>query len=179
MDTELIKKPIVLIGVMGAGKTTIGMKLAQKLQLPFIDTDAEVAKKAGCSIADIFKYQGEEYFIKLETQLIKEWLNKVVILSTGGKSFAIEENRKLIKEYSISVWLKVEFDILYERVSRKKTRPLLERGNKAVILKELIEELYPIYAEADITITSSDMSHNVIVDTIIEELASICTSIPR
>lgn len=179
MDPNLIKKPIVLIGIMGAGKTTIGLKLAQKLQLRFIDTDAEVEKKAGCSIADIFKYQGEEYFIKLETLVIKEWLNKLVVLSTGGKSFAVKENRELIKEHSISVWIKVEFDILYERVSRKKTRPLLEQGDKAAILKDLIQKLYPIYAESDITITSSDMSQNVIVETIIKELGqymNICVN---
>ncbi|MFV9875156.1 MAG: shikimate kinase [Rickettsiales endosymbiont of Dermacentor nuttalli] len=171
MDKELITKPIVLIGVMGVGKTTIGMKLAQKLQLPFIDTDVEVAKKAGCSIADIFKYQGEEYFVNLETLVIQEWLKEIIVISTGGKGFAIPKNRVLIKEQAISIWLKVSFDILYERVSRKKTRPLLEQGNKAVILRDLIQKLYPIYAEADITITSGDMSHNVIVDTIISALS--------
>ncbi len=166
-------KPIVLVGLMGAGKSTIGVRLARRLCLPFIDTDNEVQNRVGCSIKEILKYVGEDFFRIKEHEVIKEVLaGEPCIISTGGGAFINEENRVLIKEHAISVWLKANYDVILERVSRRNTRPILEEGNKDEILRQLIEERAPIYAEADIEVNSDNGSHMHIVESILDSLVA-------
>ncbi len=172
-DTK-IKKTIILIGMMGAGKTSIGRELAKKLDLPFIDSDERIEEKVGCSISWIFDIKGEDGFRKIEKEVIAEIINQNerCVLSIGGGAFINSETRKLIKEKSLSIWLKSSLDLIFERVSRSTTRPLLEKGNKKEILKKLINERYPIYAQADITIENEGKSKNAIIREIINLLQS-------
>src|SRR5271170_6545071 len=152
-----LHKPVVLIGLMGAGKTTIGRRLATALSLPFIDADSEIVEAAGCSIADIFEIYGEAIFRDLEQRVLLRLTGSApCIIATGGGAF--------IKEKAISIWLKADLGILLERVSRRDTRPLLKSGDKGTILSKLMEERYPVYAEADITIDSNAGMHEAIVE---------------
>ncbi len=140
-------KTIVLVGLMGCGKTSIGRRLAKRLELPFHDSDHEVEQSAGCPIKEIFDVFGEEAFQNGEHRVIKRLLNQGThVLATGGGSFMHEETRKLIKENAISVWLKADLDTLVARVSRRSDRPLLESGNEKETLEKLIEERYPLYS---------------------------------
>lgn len=166
-----LTKPVVLIGLMGSGKSTVGYRLAKRLDLPFLDTDSEIERNIGCSISDIFAGAGEEYFRTLETRTIMELLtHKPHILATGGGAFIQNHTRELIKEKAISVWLRADLEVLLERVSRRRTRPLLETGDKREILKKLMHERYPIYAEADVVVDSGTDSHGVAVDSIVSAL---------
>ena len=166
------KKTIILIGMMGAGKTTTGFSLAQHLNLRFIDSDREIEKIEGMSITEIFEQKGEEYFSKKEKQVIAKLLdnNEPQVLSIGGNAFDNKETRELIKEKAISIFLDVDYATLLERVKRKNTRPVLENGNKEEILKKLFDEKHPIYEEADIVINTTylkkDTSLNVILSSI-------------
>jgi len=169
-----LNKPIVLVGMMGAGKSTVGTRLAKKLRVTFYDTDNLVQDMAGCSIDDIFKYAGEEFFRAKERQVVEELLNlSNCVISTGGEAFIDEVNRKLIKEKSVSIWLRADYDTILERVSRRNTRPTLKTGNKAVLVEQLIKERYPIYEEADLCVNSGDGPHMLIVDDIIQKIANL------
>jgi shikimate kinase len=171
MEIFEIKKPIVLVGLMGSGKSTIGYRLAKKLRLSFVDTDNLVEERVGCSISEMYKYAGEQFFNEKEKEILQEVLkDKPCVISTGGGTFAVEENRKLILEKAVSVWLKADYSIILERVSRRNTRPLLEVGDKAETIKALIEERYPIYGLADIHINSDEGPHMIIVDGLIQKL---------
>lgn len=153
---------------MGCGKSAIGKRLAEKLELPFIDLDTAIEEKTGLTIPEIFEQHGEGYFRKLERDILREIIaGEPKIIATGGGAFINEESRKLIKEKSLSVWIKADFALLLERVSRKNNRPLLEKGDKAAILKDLMNKRYPIYAEADITVETTDGPHEIVVDKII------------
>jgi shikimate kinase len=168
---HLIKKPIVLIGMMGSGKTTIGKRLAYKLNLQFYDSDKSIEEREGLSVIDIFDYRGEEYFKTQEANVIKEILNYgIVVLSTGGESFMNDKVRQAIKESAISIWLKTNITILHERVSRRNTRPQLTGNNKMELIEKMVEECYPIFEQADITIESKDMEAHFVVDTIMSKL---------
>jgi len=170
-----LSKPIVLVGMMGAGKSTVGTRLAKKLQVSFYDTDNLVQEIAGCSIDDIFKYAGEDFFREKERQVIEELLNlNNCIISTGGGTFIDEENRQLIKDKSVSIWLKADYSTILERVSRRNTRPTLKEGNKADLVDQLIKERYPIYEEASISVNSGDGPHMLIVDDIIQKISKLC-----
>ncbi len=174
MDLVSLNKPIVLVGMMGAGKSTVGTRLAKKLRVAFYDTDNLVQEIAGCSIDDIFKYAGEAFFLEKERQVIEELLNlSNCVISTGGGAFIDHINRKLIKEKSISIWLKADYDTILERVSRRNTRPTLREGNKADLVEQLIQERYPVYQEADICINSGDGPHMIIVDDIIQKISQL------
>ena len=167
----LFKKPIVLVGLMGAGKSTIGRRLAGVLDLPFVDADHEITEAAGCTIADIFETYGEAIFRDLEQRVLLRLVGgPPCILATGGGAFINPEIRKAIKEKAISIWLKADLDVLLERVSRRDTRPLLKTGDKGAILARLMEERYPIYAGADITVDSNAGLHETVVDTIVKAL---------
>jgi shikimate kinase len=175
-----LTKPIVLVGLMGSGKSTVGYRLAKRLDLPFLDTDTEIERTIGCSISDIFAGAGEEYFRKLEQRTISELLtHDPHILATGGGAFIQPETRALIKKKSVSVWLRADLDVLLERVSRRKTRPLLETGDKREILQKLIQERYPVYAEADVVVDSGTDSHGVAVDAIISAVAAYVAQLPQ
>ncbi len=150
---------------MGAGKSTIGRRLATALSLNFVDSDQEIVEAAGCSISDIFEIYGEAIFRDLEQRVLLRLVGQApCIIATGGGAFINPAIRTAIKEKAISVWLKADLDILLERVSRRDTRPLLKTGDKGEILSKLMEERYPIYAEADITIDSNAGLHETIVE---------------
>lgn len=142
---------------MGVGKTCIGRRLAGRLALPFIDADAEIEAAAGCSIEEIFKSHGEAAFRDGEHRVILRLLEEPTkVLSTGGGAFMNPLTRAAIRERGISIWLRGDLDLLHKRTSRRNNRPLLKRGNPREILAGLIEERYPVYAEADVTVDSAD-----------------------
>jgi shikimate kinase len=165
-------RPIVLVGLMGAGKTSIGRRLAEKLDLPFVDADVEIEKAAGKSIPDIFADHGEVHFRDGERRVIARLLeNGRQVLATGGGAFMNEETRSSIKANSVSVWLKADIDVLLKRVAKRGGRPLLENRDPAEVLQNLINLRYPVYAEADITVESLDVQHTQMVNAVIEALA--------
>lgn len=167
----VLPKTLVLVGMMGAGKSSIGWRLARKLGIPFNDTDQEVERAAGCSVADIFETWGEKAFRDAERRVIKRLLSgQTQVVSTGDGAFIDEDSRALIKENAISLWLRADPEILYERVIRRDTRPLLFEGDAKQILEEMIERRYPIYAKADLTVESNDDAHEATVERIMESL---------
>ncbi len=150
-------KTIVLVGLMGAGKSCIGRRLASGFGLSFVDADAEIEAAAGCAIEDIFERHGEAAFRDGERRVIARLLDRPAhVMATGGGSFMDAGTRALIKERGISLWLKADLALLLKRTARRDHRPLLKRGDPEEILAHLIEERYPIYAEADIAIDSQD-----------------------
>jgi shikimate kinase len=170
----VISKPIVLVGIMGAGKTTVGSRLAKRLNLEFCDTDNLVQEKVGCSLHEIIKYAGEDFFHQKEREIIEEVLSdRPRVISTGGSAFLDERNRKVIKEKAVSVWLKADYDVILERVSRRNTRPMLENGKKEEILQNLMLEENDVFSEADINVNSGDGPHMLIVEEILSKLKEI------
>lgn len=151
-------RPIVLVGMMGAGKTTVGRRLAARLGRRFIDSDEEIEKAAGMSIEDIFASRGEADFRAGEVRVIARLLKEPdIVLGTGGGAFVNAETRGLVKAGAVSVWIKADFELLFARVSRRSNRPLLKTANPRETLKNLIDARYPIYAEADVTVVSRDV----------------------
>jgi shikimate kinase len=166
-------RSIVLVGMMGAGKSSIGRRLAKKLDLPFVDADAEIELAAGMPITDIFEHHGEEYFRSGEARVIARLLEQGRrVLATGGGAFMNPATRDLIGAKGISVWLKAEPDVLLRRIRRRSDRPLLRTPDPEATLKRLIEERYPVYTEADVTIHSRDVPHEIIVYEIIGAVAA-------
>jgi shikimate kinase len=167
----VLPKTLVLVGMMGAGKSSIGWRLARKLGVPFHDTDQEVERAAGCSVADIFETWGEKAFRDAERRVIKRLLGESTqIVSTGDGAFIDEECRLLIKENALSLWLRADPEVLYERVIRRDTRPLLFEGDAKQILEEMIERRYPIYEKADLIVESNDDAHDATVERVMEVL---------
>ena len=165
-------RSIVLIGLMGAGKTAVGRRLANRLDLPFIDADTEIEVAAGASISEIFAEHGEGYFRQGERKVIARLLEGgPQVLATGGGAYLNPDTRANIKARGISVWLKAELKVLLKRVGRRDSRPLLAAGNAEKVMKKLMEERYPIYADADVTVESRDVPHDVIVGAVIDALA--------
>lgn len=170
-------KPIVLVGLMGAGKTSIGRLLAKRLELEFIDADREIEQAAQCSIEQIFERHGEAEFRDGEQRVIARLLTGPVhVLATGGGAFMRKQTRDVIRGRGISVWLRADLDLLLRRVLRRKNRPLLKNKNPRQTLEKLMEERYPIYAEADIVVDSGDLPPATIVDTVIESLEAFLDS---
>lgn len=168
-----LPRPVVLIGLMGAGKSRIGRELAARLGLTFVDADTEIVKAAGCSIADIFELYGEQAFRDVEQRVISRLLNnKVQIIATGGGAFMNGEIRKGIAQHGISLWLRAALDVLVKRTGRRGGRPLLAGGDARLILKELMDERYPVYAGADIVVDSKDAPINTTVDETTRALAT-------
>jgi shikimate kinase len=166
-------RPIVLIGLMGAGKTAIGKRLATRLAIPFVDADQEIEKAAGKSISEIFSDHGEDSFRDGERRVIARLLSEgAKVLATGGGAFMNAETRQRILEKAVSVWLKADLDVLMGRVSRRDTRPLLKTADPRGVMERLLVERYPVYAQANITIESRDVPHEVIVDEIVNALAA-------
>jgi shikimate kinase len=164
-------RPIVLVGMMGAGKTTIGRRLAAKLGRSFIDSDEEVERAAGMSIEDIFASHGEADFRAGEARVISRLLREGdIVLGTGGGAFINPETRALIREEGISVWIRADFELLFARVSRRSNRPLLKTANPRETLKALIEARYPIYAEADVTVLSRDVPQDQVANDVVDAL---------
>tara|TARA_R110002124_G_scaffold53247_2_gene152720 strand:+ start:11731 stop:12318 length:588 start_codon:yes stop_codon:yes gene_type:complete len=166
---HLAGQPLVLVGMMGAGKTTVGRRVAARLNRQFLDSDEEIEKAAQMSVPEIFAQRGEPEFRSGETRVIARVLkHRGVVLATGGGAFVNPETRALVKAGAISVWLKAEIDILFERVSRRSNRPLLKTANPRATLEKLIEERYPIYAEADVTVISRDVPQEAVASDVIE-----------
>jgi shikimate kinase len=162
-----LDRTLVLVGLMGSGKSTIGRRLAARLGLEFVDADDEIEAAAGCSIPDIFELHGEAAFRDGERKVIKRLLDGPVrVLATGGGAFMNSETRALIRQKSLSLWLRAELDVLVSRTGRRDTRPLLNQGDPVETLTRLISERYPIYAQADITVDTDDSPHSVVVERI-------------
>lgn len=166
-------RSIVLIGLMGAGKTAVGRRLANRLDLAFIDADSEIEMAAGTSISEIFAGHGEAYFRQGERKVIARLLEAgPQVLATGGGAYMNVDTRANIKARGISVWLKADLRVLLKRVQRRDNRPLLANGDSETVMKALMAERYPIYAEADVTVESRDVPHDVIVGAVIDALAA-------
>lgn len=164
-------KPIVLIGLMGAGKSTVGRKLAKAIGWEFEDSDAAIEEAAGCSISDMFQIHGEPMFRDLEKRVIGRLLSeKPIVLATGGGAWMQAPLREIIRAKAVTVWLHADLDVLLDRVSRRSHRPILEQGDKRTILQGLMEERYPVYAEADITVDSNEGPHEVVVKRVLAAL---------
>jgi shikimate kinase len=166
-------RSIVLIGMMGVGKSSIGRRLGARLAIPFVDADAEIERAAGMSIADIFARHGEAAFRSGEARVIARLLNAgPQVLATGGGAVMNPATRALIQERGVSVWLSAEFDLLLRRISKRKVeRPMLQTADPAATLRELLAEREPIYAQADLTVQSRDVPHDAVVDEMTERLA--------
>jgi shikimate kinase len=174
-------RSIVLTGMMGVGKSSIGRRLGSRLGIPFVDADAEIERAAGgMSIADIFARHGEPAFRSLEARVIARLLaGGPQVLATGGGAVMNEATRALIKERGVSVWLSAELDLLMRRISKRKSeRPMLQTDDPAATLRELLAVREPIYAQADITVQSREVPHDAIVIEIVEALARSLGGLP-
>lgn len=150
-----LKKTVVMVGMMGAGKTAVGTQLARLLGVPFLDSDEEIVRAASRSIAEIFERDGEPFFRARETEVLGRLLRGVpCVLSTGGGAFLSEQNRRMIADRGISVWLRADLDLLWQRVRHKSTRPLLRTASPRDTLRSLFEARVPIYGLADLAVDS-------------------------
>ncbi|MFN0194875.1 MAG: shikimate kinase [Aestuariivirga sp.] len=169
---RLGSRSIVLVGLMGAGKSSVGRRLAEKLGLAFVDADHEIELAAGKSIAEIFADHGETYFREGERRVIARLLDgEAKVLATGGGAFINEETRNRIRDSGVSVWLKAELPLLMKRVMKRSDRPLLRNGDPEGVMRRLIDERYPVYAEADVTVESKDVQHTQMVSDVVRALA--------
>jgi shikimate kinase len=171
---HLPAKPIVLVGLMGAGKTTLGRRLAARLALPFVDADEEIEQAAGLSIADMFARFGEAAFRDGERRVIARLMaGPVQVIATGGGAFVDDETRALILARGIAIWLQADIDVLVERTARRDTRPLLKTGDPRTVLTDLLEKRSPAYAQAPIHIKSGRGPHDSSVETILAALKEL------
>jgi shikimate kinase len=172
VSRQLGTRSLVLVGLMGAGKSTVGRRLAQTLKLPFRDADHEIEAAAGMTIPEIFAIHGEEHFRDGERRVIARLLQEgPIVLATGGGAFMNEETRQRIAEHGISLWLKADLDILMRRVRKRATRPLLQNPDPEGTMRRLMELRYPVYGTADITIDSHEAPHDRVVADVIKALA--------
>ena len=173
-------RSIVLVGMMGAGKSTIGRRLGARLRLPFLDADIEIEAAACMSIPEIFETRGEPYFRDGEARVIARLLDSgPAVIATGGGAFMREETRNRIREKAVSLWLKADVDTIMKRVKRRADRPLLRTEDPAATVARLLEAREPVYQSADLTIASRDVPHDRIVDECIDALrARLCAGGP-
>nr|CAD6432381.1 shikimate kinase [Rhizobium sp. Q54] len=168
------QRNLIFVGLMGAGKSVIGRMVAQALSVPFIDTDAEIEKVSRMSIAELFSAYGEAEFRALETRVIGRLLRGgPKVISTGGGAFINENTRRLIKEGGISVWLKADLDVLWERVNKRDHRPLLKTENPKATLQNLMNQRYPIYSEADLTVPSGNVRKETMVTNVLSAVIGL------
>src|SRR5215472_11114985 len=169
-------KLIVLVGMMGAGKSTIGRRLAARLRLPFLDADGEIEAAAGMTIPEIFELHGEPHFRDGEARVIARLLESgPAVLATGGGAFMREETRRRIGDKAVSIWLKADTDIIMRRVRRRADRPLLQTNDPAATVNRLIAEREPVYQKADLIVASREVPHDKIVDECVGALhARLC-----
>lgn len=164
-------RTVVMVGMMGAGKSSIGRRLAARLGLPFVDADAEIEQAANLSIPEIFEAHGEAYFRDGERRVIQRLLDgSPKVLATGGGAFVNPETRAAIAKAGISIWLKADRDLILQRVKRRSNRPLLRTADPEAVVDRLLAERNPVYAEADIHIQSRDVAHDVVIDDILAAL---------
>lgn len=184
-DTEIVSalgdRAVVLVGMMGSGKSTVGRRLATRLHLPFLDADHEIEAAAGMSIADIFSIHGEPYFRDGEARVIARLLDGgPCVLATGGGAFMREDTRERIARKGISLWLKADGDVILKRVKRRADRPLLQTADPAATIDRLIAERSPMYALADLAVSSRDVPHEKIVDECVDALhARLTGGVPQ
>ena len=158
-NEDLIDRPVVMVGLMGAGKTSVGRALARRLGIPFVDTDKEIEAAAGCSVVDIFSMYGEEEFRRVEQRVIERLLDTppaLKVISTGEGAFITPAVREMVLERALSVWLRADLDLLVHRTGARDTRPQLLNTDSRKILSQLIDERYKTYALADITVETKD-----------------------
>ncbi len=166
-----LRRHVVLVGLMGAGKSAIGRRVAARIGARFRDADTEIEKAAGMRISDIFSVHGEVEFRIGERRVITRLLDgDPILLATGGGAYMDDNTRFLLKQIATTVWMRAELDVLVKRTSKRGNRPLLKNGNPREILATLIDKRYPIYAEADIVVDSRDEPHEVTVNDIIDAL---------
>jgi shikimate kinase len=171
ITAALGRRSVVLVGMMGAGKSTIGRRLAARLRLPFLDADIEIEAAASMSIPDIFATHGESYFRDGEARVIARLLdNGPAVIATGGGAFMREETRNRIRDKAVSIWLKADADVIMKRVKRRADRPLLQTEDPAATVSRLLEAREPVYQSADLTIWSRDVPHDRIVDECLDAL---------
>ncbi|MGH6933263.1 MAG: shikimate kinase [Dongiaceae bacterium] len=174
-----VPKTVVFVGLMGVGKTSIGRRLAQLLDLPFIDADREIEEAAGCSIVEIFAQHGETSFREGERRVILRLLdNPVNVLATGGGAFMDPATRQRIRERGVSIWLRASLDLMLRRVSRRADRPLLQVADPRAKLQELIDLRYPIYGEADIVVDSVDGPPEATLEKVVAALTDYLANRP-
>lgn len=169
---EKLAKPIVLVGLMGVGKSTVGRRLAARLGLPFVDSDDEIADASGMSPGELFDNYGEQHFRDGERRVIARLVDgRVKVIATGGGAFVNEETRALLLRETIPVWLDADIDILADRVARRDTRPLVRGGDPREILAALAAERNRFYSQAPVKVQSDTGAHEATVDRILEALA--------
>ncbi len=167
-----LDRPVVLVGLMGAGKTTVGRKLAHMLGVEFVDTDGEIETASRMSVPEIFAAYGEPEFRALEARVVARLVeDEPRVIATGGGAFMNEATRALLRKRAVTVWLRAELDILMERVSRRPTRPLLRTQDPRATMRSLMELRYPVYAEADLHVHSRNVRREVIAREIVQALA--------
>jgi shikimate kinase len=171
---RLASRPIVLVGMMGAGKTVVGRRLAARLGLNFVDSDHEIEACAQMTIPEIFERHGEAYFRDREHRVVSRLIGDGrSVLATGGGSFIHEATREAVKEHCLSVWLKADFDVLMRRVRKRQNRPLLQTPDPEGTLRRLMDLRYPIYAEADLTVVSRDGPPEAVAEAILAAIEAM------
>jgi shikimate kinase len=175
-EAEIVRErlgnhPIVLVGLMGAGKSSVGRRLAEKLRFAFVDADHEIEAAAGMTIAEIFAEHGEAYFREGERRVIARLIaNGAQVLATGGGAFINDETRARVRDHGVSVWLKADLPLLMKRVMKRQDRPLLKTEDPEAVMKDLIAKRYPLYEQADVTVESRDVQHGQMVNDVIRAL---------
>lgn len=159
---------LIFVGLMGAGKSVIGRMVAQALSLPFVDTDTEIERVSRMTVAELFASYGEPEFRALETRVMARLLEGGPrVISTGGGAYINENTRKVIQDGGVSVWLKADLDVLWERVNKRDHRPLLKTENPKATLRNLMDQRYPIYAQADLTVPSGNVRKEAMVTNVL------------
>lgn len=172
-------RSLVLVGLMGCGKSTVGRRLANRLDLPFVDADTEIERAAGKAIPEIFATHGEAYFRDGERRVIARLLSEGGhVLATGGGAFMDPTTRALIRARGVSVWLKADLDVLMKRVRKRGNRPLLQTPDPEGAMRALMDERYPVYANADLTVHSHESPHEVVVDDVVAAVLAHLPVIP-
>lgn len=170
-SSAILKRHVVFVGLMGAGKSAIGRRVATRIGARFRDSDAEIEKAAGMKISDIFAVHGEAEFRDGERRVIGRLLAEVpMVLATGGGAYMDDETRALMSEHATTIWMRAELDVLVKRCAKRNHRPLLRNGDPREILAGLMEKRHPVYAHADVIIDSRDEPHEIAVDAIIDIL---------
>lgn len=168
---RLGQRSLVMVGLMGCGKSSVGRRLAARLEIPFVDADDAIELAAGKSIAEIFADHGEAHFRDGERRVIRRLLSSgPQVLATGGGAYMSEETRQAIRDAGVAIWLKAELPVLMRRVMKRDDRPLLKTPDPEAVMRELMRTRYPVYAEADVMIESREVPHEVIVSEIVETL---------
>ena len=166
-----VPRTVAFVGLMGAGKSAIGKRLALRLGLPFVDADDEIERAAGCSISEFFERFGEAEFRAGERRVISRLLaGPPHILSTGGGAYMDPETRAMMRQHAITVWLRADLEVLYDRVKKRTHRPLLRGGDPREILERLMSQRYPVYAEADVVVESTAQPADITTDQVLEAL---------